>query len=437
MAYTIKTTNGSTIAVIQDATLNTIATSLTLVGRDYAGYGAFLNENFVYLLENFAANTAPSYQITGQLWYDTSVKTLKVYDSGLTSWKPISSSIAQSTAPLAAASTTGDLWFRTTTNQLYIFTGDITIGLNGWQLIGPQTTSGTTSGAVVETIQDSSSNNHVAIKFYVSNNVVAIVSYDPAYTPQTAIAGFNLINPGLNLISAGTLAGSQFTGNASNALNLNGLSSDQFLRSDINASSAYQLTLGGGLVVGSDLSVTTNIPQDEVRFDGITNNRDMNFYANVSGNSTLLLGLLADTAAVRFVNGNVLIGLDGSITTTGGQLLIGGTSTFNGASTFKQDVTPSNVGTINIGNVSYTFGNVYSNNFRGNLISSNVYVTSGTILGNLTVNGNLNIGSNVVASQSYVQNIIGQQGYNSQGTKRISTSPPSGSGTNGDIWYQV
>lgn len=437
MAYTIKTTNGSTIAVIQDATLNTIATSLTLVGRDYAGYGAFLNENFVYLLENFAANTAPAYQITGQLWYDTSVKTLKVYDSGLTSWKPISSSIAQSTAPSAVASTTGDLWFRTTTNQLYIFTGDITIGINGWQLIGPQTTSGTTSGAVVETIQDSSSNNHVAIKFYVSNSVVAIVSYDTAYTPQIAIAGFNLINPGLNLVSSDTLPGSQFTGNASNALNLNGISSDQFLRSDVNTSSAYQLTLGAGLVVGSDLSITTNIPQDEVRFDGITNNRDMNFYANVSGNPTLLLGLLADSGAVRFVNGNVLIGLDGSITTTSGQLLIGGTSTFNGASTFKQDITPSNVGTINIGNVSYTFGNVYSNNFRGNLTSSNVYVTSGTILGNLNVNGDLNIGSNVVASQSYVQNIVDRQGYNSQGTKRISTSAPSGSGTNGDIWYQV
>jgi hypothetical protein len=60
MSYTIKTTNGSTIAIVQDATLNTIATSLTLVGRDYAGYGSFLNENFVYLLENFAANIAPA-----------------------------------------------------------------------------------------------------------------------------------------------------------------------------------------------------------------------------------------------------------------------------------------------------------------------------------------------------------------------------------------
>jgi len=82
-------------------------------------------------------------------------------------------------------------------------------------------------------------------------------------------------------------------------------------------------------------------------------------------------------------------------------------------------------------------GNVYSNNLRGNLISSNIYVTTGTILGDITVNGNVNIGSNVVASQTYVQDIVDRQGYNSQGTKRISSSPPSGSGTNGDIWYQI
>ena len=86
MAYTIKNSKGSTLAVVQDATLNTIATSITLVGRDYAGYGAFLNENFVYLLENFAANVAPAHQITGQLWYDTSNDTLtgkklKVFDN--------------------------------------------------------------------------------------------------------------------------------------------------------------------------------------------------------------------------------------------------------------------------------------------------------------------------------------------------------------------
>ena len=65
MAYSITTTSGSFVATVQDATINTTATSLTLIGRDYAGYGAFLNENFVHLMEHFAANTAPVRKLTG------------------------------------------------------------------------------------------------------------------------------------------------------------------------------------------------------------------------------------------------------------------------------------------------------------------------------------------------------------------------------------
>ena len=434
MSYTIKTTNGSTIAIVQDATLNTIATSLTLVGRDYAGYGAFLNENFVYLLENFAANVAPANEITGQLWYDTSVKTLKVYDSGLSTWKPISSSIAQPTTP--SNGTIGDLWFKTTTYQLYVYTGVVTIGDAGWQLIGPPstTTSGTLSGAVVESIEDSSSNNHVAIKFYIENNIVAIMSYDATYTPKTTLAGFSIINPGVNLVSSDTLASSQLTGDASNALFLNGVSSGQFLRNDQNSSSAYQLTLGGGLLIGTDLEVKTVTANGEVRIDNLTNNRDTNFYANVDGspNRTRLLKLNATTGSVDFAN--VTISQLGAIVSNA-SLTIGTTSTFNGASTFKQDLSPGNVGTINIGSSTFNFANVHARSFFGNLVG-NVRANLITVTGNVNVTGSININSNVVASQSWVTSYVQTSGKNSQGAKRISTSAPS-SGEDGDIWYQV
>ena len=53
MSYTINLTDGTVFATIADGTINT-SSSMTLVGKNYAGYGAFLNENFVYLLENFA-----------------------------------------------------------------------------------------------------------------------------------------------------------------------------------------------------------------------------------------------------------------------------------------------------------------------------------------------------------------------------------------------
>jgi hypothetical protein len=434
MSYTIKTTNGSTIAIVQDATLNTIATSLTLVGRDYAGYGSFLNENFVYLLENFAANIAPANEITGQLWYDTSVKTLKIYDSGLSSWKPISSSIAQDTTPVNG--TQGDLWFKTTTYQLYVYTGIITIGDNGWQLIGPPTTTntGTLSGAVVESITDSSANDHVAIKFYIENNIIAIMSYDTTYTPQTALAGFPTINPGINLISSDTLTSSQLTGDASNALTLNGITSGQFLRSDQNASSAYQLILGAGLIIGTDLNIKTVTANNEVRIDNLTNQRDTNFYANVNGsaNRTRLLKLNASTGSVDFAN--VTISQLGAIVSNA-SLTVGTTSTFNGLSTFKQDLSPANVGTINIGSSTFNFANIHARSFFGNLVG-NVIANVITVSGNINVSGRININSNVVASQSYVTTYVQTSGRNSQGQRTVSTSAPTG-GSNGDIWYQV
>jgi len=44
--------------------------------------------------------------------------------------------------------------------------------------------------------------------------------------------------------------------------------------------------------------------------------------------------------------------------------------------------------------------------------------------------------SGTIATQTYVQNYIQTTGLNSQGTKTVSTSTPSG-GVDGDIWYQV
>ena len=65
MTYTVTTTSGAVIATVADGTVNTTASSLTLIGKNYAGYGIFLNENYVQLLENFNNSTAPSAPLTG------------------------------------------------------------------------------------------------------------------------------------------------------------------------------------------------------------------------------------------------------------------------------------------------------------------------------------------------------------------------------------
>ena len=81
MAYQIVNSRGDTIAVIPSGTVNTNATSLTLFGANYPQYGLGQNENFVYLTENFANSTAPDNAIVGQIWFNTALNRLYVYNT--------------------------------------------------------------------------------------------------------------------------------------------------------------------------------------------------------------------------------------------------------------------------------------------------------------------------------------------------------------------
>ena len=141
MAYTITTTAGATLASIADGTVNSTNTSLTLIGKNYAGYGIFLNENYIKLLENFYNSSAPTAPLAGQLWYDSTNNLLKVYNG--TIWKPISSSASGTSQP--ASPVIGDLWYDSANAQLKVWSGSAFI------TVGPSyTTTSGTSGAVVE-----------------------------------------------------------------------------------------------------------------------------------------------------------------------------------------------------------------------------------------------------------------------------------------------
>jgi len=79
MAYVVKNTKNQIVATVNDGAVDN-STSLSLIGRNYVGYGLALNTNFMYLLENFTGNTAPSTPVTGQLWYDGNTNDLKIYN---------------------------------------------------------------------------------------------------------------------------------------------------------------------------------------------------------------------------------------------------------------------------------------------------------------------------------------------------------------------
>lgn len=141
MAYIILNTDGSTLLLLADRTVDTAATSLALVGRNVSSYGEYINNNFVKLTANFASSTGapPNSPLKGQIWYDTTLKRLKVYDDG---FKNISGAILSSEQPTTLA--TGDLWYDTTNNQLNIINGSSAlligpsfpsnVGENGWVL---------------------------------------------------------------------------------------------------------------------------------------------------------------------------------------------------------------------------------------------------------------------------------------------------------------
>jgi hypothetical protein len=113
MAYTIVKSDGTVLTTIADGTINTTSTTLGLPGRNYAGYGQSLDTNFVWLTENFADSTPPSNPLTGQLWYNTSANTLYVCPtdglSNANAWVSLAVSSANSTTTFGSVQVTGNL----------------------------------------------------------------------------------------------------------------------------------------------------------------------------------------------------------------------------------------------------------------------------------------------------------------------------------------
>ena len=90
MSYIINNSRGQIVTVVGDGTVNTTATDLALVGRAVTNYGEYQNENYVFLLENFARSTAPVQPILGQLWYNSGTDVLNYFATSNT-WSQLAS----------------------------------------------------------------------------------------------------------------------------------------------------------------------------------------------------------------------------------------------------------------------------------------------------------------------------------------------------------
>ena len=72
MSYKLNKTDGTLLVDLVDGQLDITTTDISLIGKNYSGFGESLNENLIKMLENFSNSTAPSTPLKGQLWYDTS-----------------------------------------------------------------------------------------------------------------------------------------------------------------------------------------------------------------------------------------------------------------------------------------------------------------------------------------------------------------------------
>jgi hypothetical protein len=122
MAYTIYNSDGTTVLLtLAEGEVDSVTTSLDLIGKNLNNYGQYVNQNFVKLLTNFASptNAEPISPQVGQLWFNKTTKRLTVYDGN--SFKPTYGATVSGTAPITTS--TGDLWYDSINSQLKLWNG--------------------------------------------------------------------------------------------------------------------------------------------------------------------------------------------------------------------------------------------------------------------------------------------------------------------------
>jgi len=378
MAYTINLTDGTVFATISDGTINT-SSSMILVGKNYAGYGEFLDENFIHLLENGSNTTAPAAPLTGQLWWDKTNNLLKVYNGSI--FKTISAATASASAP--TSNVTGDLWYDTTNQQLKVYTGA------AFLVVGPGYTSAQgTSGAIPETILNNVGATRYITSLYVNNVRVAIVYDGASFTPEAGLlVAFPTIYPGVTLSSS--VSGAVFAGLATNAQLLDSLDSTSFMRADANTATTGRLQVNNadGIYIGT--SNVVNISQSSN--DGIiaspVSTGNLIIRTNVSGTTYTVATALGANGAFAIANA-ATVGTTLSVTgnTTGGNLLTGG----------QVSATGNVIGANFIGNVIPPAGGAVSttgNISGGNILTGGLISATGTITSAANITGNYLLGN--------------------------------------------
>jgi hypothetical protein len=291
MSYIINNSRGNVIAIVADGTVNTTATDLALVGRAVTAYGTYENENYVYLLENFAKPTPPSQPILGQLWYNNTEDTLAVYGSSNV-WIDLAS-IDYVQAQKASPAFTGTPTAPTAAN-------------------GTATTQLATTAFVLN--QLGGSNSIVSVGNITGGNLLTsgIVSAGGSVTSSGNIRGGNITSIG-TISAGGNITGTNFVGNVVGNVSGGSIITTGILSAGGNV---YGANFVGNVIppAGGAVSTTGNVTGGNVQTSGLVSATGNVYGANFVGNVTIPAGSPVSTTG-NVSGGN--IASTGSISATG------------------------------------------------------------------------------------------------------------------------
>ena len=166
MSYKLNKTDGELLVELADGQIDTTTTDVTLVGRNYKGFGESFNENFIKIVENFANTAAPGNPLVGQLWYDTSDQRLKLYDGN--TFRTAGGPIVSNARPSMVA---GDIWIDNENNKMYFFDGTDLV------LVGPEYDAGQgQTGFEVASVIDISARERVILKIWMGGTLFGVIS---------------------------------------------------------------------------------------------------------------------------------------------------------------------------------------------------------------------------------------------------------------------
>lgn len=344
MAYTIDRYNRSILTVVEDGTIDQ-TTDLKLVGKNYAGYGEIQNENFVYLLENFAGGTPPPKAISGQIWFDSNTSKLKFYDG--TKFRTTGGAEISASAPTGL--TEGDFWWDTANEQLYAYNGTDFI------LVGPQDAGEGVTQMQSRTVRDTIGTARSVIASVINDTVVTIISNE-AFTidntdAENVIPGFDVIKKGITMVNTLASTGGRtstehvFWGTASNAQKLNGLDASNYVVS----------------VSGSPTEFTELVEFDDEGFTVGTSN-DLKVYIDNDNEAYI----------TNTVGTKILVSAKNDLGITKNSLIIQSNSVIPGLQT---DGTTTE--TVTLGSPTRLFSNVYATNFTGLAEKASALVVGG------------------------------------------------------------